>query len=127
MWTCSSQAPLAVLADKDGVVEVLGGLTVDGNDGQIAKIAAAGGFLLVQVGDRARLLENIGRENMGQMMLADDDFDVDTEVIFPAQNLDHPAARGTGGRRPVGDLHVDHHALQPGTVSNDSGARPYSR
>src|ERR1700684_4378184 len=48
------------------------------------------------------------------MMLAYDDFDVHSKVIFPAQNLNHPAAGGTGGRRPVSDLHVDHHALQPG-------------
>ena len=111
MWTCNSQV-LAVLADENSVVEVLGGFAVDGNDGQLAKIAAAGGFLLVQVSGGARLLENLGRENMGQMMLADDDFDVHTKIVFPAQDLDDPAARGTGRGRPVGDFHVDHHALQ---------------
>ena len=51
---------------------------------------------------------------MGQMMLADDDFDIDTKIVFPAQDFDHAAACGTGGRGPVGDFHVDHHALQPG-------------
>ena len=85
----------AVLADKDGVVEILGGLAVDGDDRQVAKVAAAGNFLLIQMGDGAGLVQNIGRENMRQMMLADDDFHVHAEIVFAAQNLDDAAAGGT--------------------------------
>jgi hypothetical protein len=49
---------------------------------------------------------------MGQVKLANHDFDVDSEIIFLAENLDHAATRILRGTRPVGDLHIDDHAFQ---------------
>ena len=49
---------------------------------------------------------------MRQMKFADDDFDVDAEIVFVAEDLDHASARILRGRRPVGDLDVDDDAFE---------------
>src|SRR5581483_5607734 len=73
----------------DRVVEVAGGFAVDGDDIEAAEIPAA--FQLPgsnHAGDLLRLLHDFGWELMRQVVLADHDFDVDTEVAGTAQNLD---------------------------------------
>ena len=49
---------------------------------------------------------------MGQVVLADDDLDIDAEIVFVAEDLDDAAARILGGRGPVGDLAIDDQAFQ---------------
>ena len=49
---------------------------------------------------------------MRQVVLADHDLDVHAEIVFVAQNLDHPPARVLRGRGPVGDLDVHHNIFQ---------------
>ena len=49
---------------------------------------------------------------MGQMKLADRDFNVDAEVVFPSENLDDAPPRILRRRRPVSNLHIHHHAFQ---------------
>ena len=70
------------LVDPDGVVEVAGGLAVDGDDRHLAEVAAAFEFLRGDHdGDGLGLLDHLGREAMRQVVLADDDFDVDSEIV----------------------------------------------
>ena len=40
-----------------------------------------------------RLLDDLGRELVRQVVLADDDLDVDAEIVGVAQDLDHAAHR----------------------------------
>ena len=49
---------------------------------------------------------------MRQVVLANDDLDVDAEIVLVAEDLDHAAARVLGRRRPVGDLDVHHQAFE---------------
>ncbi len=50
--------------DPDGVVEIAGGFAVDGDDGEIAEIAAACEFARrMYAGMPLRLLEHFGRES----------------------------------------------------------------
>ena len=49
---------------------------------------------------------------MRQVVLADDDLDIDAEVVFVAENLDHAAARILRRGWPVGDLDIHHQAFQ---------------
>ena len=115
MWTCSSHVPSGrCVADEDGVVEVPGGFAVDGDDGEVAEVAAAGDFLRIEAGDGARAAssQNIVRENVREVVLADDDLDIHAKVAFAAEDFDDAAAGGTGGGGPVGDLDVDDHAFQ---------------
>jgi hypothetical protein len=95
------------LADVDGVVEIAGGFSVDGDDGKIAVVAAVaqcvGGN---NIFDGLRFFDDFGREAVGQVKLADHDLDVDSEVVFFAENFDDAAARLLRGARPVGDFYV---------------------
>ena len=100
-------------AHGDRVVEVARGFAVDGDDGQRAIVAAM--TQLAGRNDRLkllRLLQDLDREAMRQMELADDDLDIDAEVVFVAEDFDHAPARIFGRRRPVGDLDLDDHVLQ---------------
>ena len=114
------------LADVDGVVEIAGGFSVDGDDGKIAVVAAVtqcfgGNFGFVASFDGLGFLDHFGREAVGEVKLADHDFDVDSEVVFFAQNLDHAAARLLRGAWPVGDFYVDDYAFQILPVGVDRG------
>ncbi len=66
-----------------------------------------------------RFFKHIRRETMRQMMLADHDLDVHTEIVFVAENLDHSPAWILRRRRPVGDFDIDHDIFQvvPGGAS----------
>src|SRR6266849_3137842 len=88
------QVPAAVgaMLDVDGVVEIARGLSIDGDDRQVAKIFAGGALGFVD-GLRATLgfVQNFGGEGMREMMLANDDFSVDTEFAGATEDLNDAA------------------------------------
>ena len=112
------QLPLAVrlFADEHGVVEVTRGLAVNGDDRQAAEVVplvdAPRHLFFVKPRNIARLLEYGIREDARQVMLADDNLDVHTEVIGVAQYLDHAAAGDPGGRGKIGNLDVYRQAFK---------------
>ncbi len=81
-------------ADEDGVVEVAGGFSVDGDDGERAEVAAVAEFVAGDCGgDLLRFFERGGGEMVREVEFADDDFYVDAEVVFAAEDFDDSAAR----------------------------------
>ena len=95
------------LADVDGVIEIAGGFSVDGDDGKTAVVAAVAQFVGVNnIFDGLRFFDDFGREAVGQVKFADHDLDVDSEVVFFAENFDDAAARLLRGAGPVGDFYV---------------------
>ena len=79
------------LADVDGVVEIARGFSVDGDDGELAVVAAMAQGFGGNAGCVGRFVgryqglgffDHFGREAVGQVKFADDDFDVDAEVVF---------------------------------------------
>ena len=102
------------LPDGDRVVEVAGSLAVDSDDreerGSRAVLWASGArddrF------DILRFVEHFGRKMMRQVEFADDDLDIDAEIVFVAQDLDHSSPRILGGRGPVGDFDIHHYVFQ---------------
>src|SRR5579863_542854 len=101
------------LADEDGVVEVASGFSVDGDDGEVAEVAAVLEFAgRDDRGNRLRFLESGGWKMMREMKFADDDFDVDAEVVFATEDLDNFAACALGGGGPVGEFDVDDYAFE---------------
>ncbi len=95
-------------ADGDGVVEVTGGFAVDGHDGKVAELVPSVDFR--GVNDRFDGLsrrQDFGWKAMGEMKFADDDFDINAEVVLVAENLDHFAAGVLRGAGPVSDFDVD--------------------
>ena len=71
----------------DGVVEIARGFAVDGDDGHVAEIAAA---FELRRGDRGRDRPAPARRTSGgklvrQVVLADDDLDVDAEIVGMAR------------------------------------------
>ena len=89
--------PFGHAAHGDGIVEVARSFAVDGDDGQRAKVAAVA--QLAGGNDRLeclRFLQDLDREAMRQVEFADDDLDIDAEVVFVAEDFDHPTARVLG-------------------------------
>jgi hypothetical protein len=83
----------------------------------MAEVAAVLQFVLWDRGrDILRLVQNQGRETMGQVKFPDGDFYVNTEVVLAAEDLDHLAAGALGCARPVGDLDIDSYAFEVGPV-----------
>ena len=74
-------AAVGALGHQHRVVEVAGRFAVDGDDGQAAEIAAAVGFVLVEMGHAARLGQHVFREDARQLVLADHHLDVHAEVV----------------------------------------------
>src|ERR1700691_4755327 len=72
----------------DGVVEVVRDFSVKRDDGEIAEVAASGEFgfchFLFLV---SRFSQNFVGKNVGQMMLANDDFDVHADFGGAAENF----------------------------------------
>jgi hypothetical protein len=61
--------------DQHGVVEVAGGFAVDGDDGEIAEIAAAGDEFEIKMGNFAGFVEDevgkdAGRVGVGQSVIS---------------------------------------------------------
>ncbi len=100
-------------ADEDGVVEVAGGFSVDGDDGEIAEVAAALEFARreFRLGPVA-LRRGRLREVMRQVEFADHDFDVYAEIVFAAEDFGNASAGVLGGGGPVGDFDVDDYAFE---------------
>src|SRR5208337_4265432 len=114
------------LADVDGVVEIARGFSVDGDDGKLTVVAAVTQCAGGNVGcDGLGFCDHFGREAMGQVKLADHDLDVDSEVVFFAENFDDASARILRGAGPVGDFHVDYYALEILPVGVDCGFVAY--
>src|SRR5947207_841049 len=109
------QVPAAVgaMLDIDGVVKIARGFSIDGDDRQVAEIFAASTLRFAD-GLRAALgfVKNLGREDMRQMMLADDDFRVDAEFARTAENFDDAACRRCASVRITEKLHVDDSAVE---------------
>ncbi len=96
------------VAHGDGVVEVARCLAVDGDDREAAKVAAMAEFACGNdFFDALRLVQHGVRKAMRDVVLADDDLDVDAEIVFVTEYLDYAAARWRVRRRPLGDFDVD--------------------
>jgi len=100
-------------ADGYGVVEVARRFAVDGYDGERTEIAPAikfyGGY---DGGNVLGFIESGRRKVMGQVKLADGDFNIDAEVVGAAENLDDASVRTARGRGPVGNFDVDDYAFE---------------
>ena len=77
---------VGVWGDVDGVIEVAGGLAVNGDDGEVAEVFALaqlgfgkGGYGLL--GGGGGFGEDVGGEDVGDVVLADDDLDIDSEGV----------------------------------------------
>ena len=93
--------------DEDGVVEVLGGFAVDGDDGKPAEVFALGELLASKSGDGLfgfcfGFRKDVRWELVRDVVLADDDFYVHTEGVRRAEDFDDAAsgrAAGEGNSR----------------------------
>ena len=113
----------AVVVDEDGVVEVAGGFAVDGDDRQIAEVAAGGDDFGVEMGDFAGFGEDFVGEDAREMVLADNDLDVDAEVVRMAEDFDDAAAGGAVGvGKPVISTSTTRPSRLFGSWSADAGA-----
>src|SRR5580700_4011252 len=99
--------------DAHGVVEVSRGFSVDGNDGQIAKIAAAHELrffhLLLLV---ARFSQDLVGEDVRQMVLANDYFDIDTDFTGASENFQDASNRGQATFGITFDFDVNDRAIK---------------
>ena len=55
---------------------------------------------------------HLGRKLVRQMMLADDDLDIDAEIVRAAEDLDHAADGAAALLRKFEQLDIDDHAVQ---------------
>src|SRR5215472_18646246 len=97
------QQPAAVLAAFDiyGIIEIPRRFAVDGDNGQLAEIFAPGALGFAdRLREALRLGYHFAREDVGQMMFANDDLGVDTEIARPPEQF-HNAANGRGAATPV--------------------------
>ncbi len=58
------------------------------------------------------LLQHFDWKLVRQMMLTNDDLDIDTEVVFVAEYLDHAPLGIVRRRRPACDLDIDHQPFE---------------
>jgi hypothetical protein len=103
--------------DENCIVEVAGGLAVDGDDGEVAEVFPLGELFGVERGDGflrtfGGLDEDWRGEGVGDVVLADDDFYVDTEGVGWAEDFDEASASGAAGSGEAGDLDVDGQAFK---------------
>ena len=92
-----------------GIVEISRGFAVDGDDVERAEIAAAFQVFGVDGGGHPfGLFHHFGRKLVRQVVLADDDFNVHSEIVGMAQNLDDAAGRGI----VIQQLHIYDHAVE---------------
>ena len=75
------------------------------------------------MGHLARFLKDGIRKHAGQMVFADDHFDVDAEVSLGAEDFEDAALRGTRGGGPVGDFHIYDQAFKIFMVRSGAGFR----
>ena len=109
------QRPVAVAQrlHPHGVVEIARGFAVDGDDIQLAKIAAAGELVRRnRPGNCARLFQNLVGKVMRDVMRTDENLDVDAEIVGQAQDLDDAAHRPVAVFAEIQDFRGDDHAVQ---------------
>src|SRR5437879_6226039 len=106
-------ASVGAMLDVDGVVEIARGFAIDGDDGQVAEIFAAGALGFVD-GLCATLgfIKNFCGEEVREMMLANDDLGVDAEIAGTAENFDDAAGRRCASMRITEQLDVDDGAVE---------------
>ena len=100
------------LFNENGVIKVAGAFSVDGHDGQMAKIPALPEFSCGD--DRFHFLgffKHLRREAVGEVKLANDHLHVDPKIVCIAENFDDPPAGILGPGRPIGDFYVHHDIL----------------
>ncbi len=113
------QEPAAIVAtfDVDGIVEIARRFTVDGDDGEFAKIFS--GFA-VGVTDRASqalaFLKNFGGKGVGQVMLADDDFGIHTEIAGTAHDFNDATGWCSATTAIMQKLSIDYGAVELGNM-----------
>src|SRR6185312_2417195 len=98
------------------------GFAVDGHNRKIAKVAPLAE--LRRRNDRLNgcgLIEHFFGKPVWKVMFADDDFDIDAEVIFVSKYFHYAAARMLSCRRPVGDFYIDHDVFEIAPVAAASG------
>src|SRR6266481_3665945 len=104
------QVPSAVgaMLDVNGVVEIARGLSIDCDDRQVAEIFAAP-TLHFAYRLRASLgfVQDLGREDVREMVLANDDFGVDAEIAGAAENFDDATGGRCAAAREAEQLDVD--------------------
>ena len=109
--------------DVNGVIEIARGFPVDRYNRQLPKILASRALSLADgFGAKLRFLEDIAREQMRQVMLADDDFGVHTEFARSAENFDDAAARRGAASWIARQLDVDHRAVEFRQARNAAAA-----
>jgi len=100
-------------ADEDSVIEIAGGLTVNGDDGQRAEVASAGKLLVGNDGaDLLRFFQHGLRKDVADVVLADHYFHVDAEVVFIAEDFDDASPGLMSGRGELDDFYFDNDILQ---------------
>src|ERR1700736_430546 len=101
----------------DGVVEIAGGLAVDGYDVHCAEIFASNQLLRPNGdGDLLGLIQDLQGESVRNMMLANYDLDVDAEVIRVSKNLDDAPDGVLVTLWIFEDFDVDDHAVEVGNI-----------
>jgi len=120
------EEPDAVLTtlDVNGIVKVARGFAVDGDNGKLAEVFATGAF---GFGDRRGetfgFLLDFAREEMREMVFADNDFGVHTEVAGAAENFDDAPARGGATARVAKEFNIDDGSIEFRDVGEALAAR----
>ena len=113
MCTCKFEISAFYSPDNNGIIEVPRRFAVDSDYWKIAKVPASFNFWFWNCGINApRFVHDFRRKAMRQMKFADDDFDIDSEVVLVTQNLNHSAPRILCSRRPVGDCDIHHYTFE---------------
>ncbi len=101
-------------ADRNGIIEIPGRFTIDG-DGQVAPQIGAPCQIRASRFTRhgTRFLEHIRGKHHGQAVLPGNCQDLSVRVAGPAEHLDDPAGHSPVPRRICGYLH-DHHLAAAG-------------
>src|SRR5690242_3139049 len=95
------------------IVEVARGFAIYRNDRQTAKVLASCALGITDgSGAMLRLLHDLSRKKMRKMVLADDNFGVDTKLAWAAQNLDDAAGRSGSRPRIARQLDIDNGSIE---------------
>ena len=79
----------------------------------MAEVAARGDFFLRDDGvDLLRFFQHLRGEDVRDVVLADDHFHVNAEIVFIAENFGDASARALRGGRPLGDFYFDDDVFQ---------------
>ena len=113
--------PLGRQFERDGVVEIPGGLAVDGHGEHPAQVGTPGALGGAHLrGDGLGVEQHAPREAVREVELPDDHLLGDTRGALVPEHLDDGRLRGAAGRRPRGDLGDDH---LPGLRFADAAVR----